>query len=46
MVAGVVPTPVGLGSTAALWHLLFWDPWWMLGGVLFVVATWRSARRE
>lgn len=33
MVAGGVAIPDGLGETAARWHLVVWDPWWMLGGV-------------
>ena len=44
MVAGVVATPTGLGETAARWHLWLWDPWWILGGLLFVAAA-RAFRR-
>jgi hypothetical protein len=40
IVAGAIPTPVGLGAVAARWHLFLWDPWWLLGGVLFALATW------
>lgn len=39
MVAGIVGTPAGLGSAAARWHLFLWDPWWLLGGVLVLLAT-------
>jgi hypothetical protein len=39
MVAGVVGIPEGLGETAARWHLFLWDPYWLLGGVLFAVAA-------
>lgn len=45
MVAGVIATPEGLGEAAARWHLLFWDPWWLLGGILFLVAAGTSWRR-
>jgi hypothetical protein len=45
MKAGAIDTPSGLGSDAATWHLLLWDPWWLLGGVLFIAAAW-SARRD
>jgi Protein of unknown function (DUF3995) len=45
MEAGVVETPSGLGSEAATWHLLLWDPWWLLGGLLFVAAA-RHGRRD
>jgi hypothetical protein len=45
MLVGVIPIPSGLGHTAALWHVLFWDPWWLLGGILFVAAAWFYGRR-
>src|SRR5262245_37297611 len=44
IVGGVIPTPVGLGAVAARWHLFLWDPWWLLGGLLFALATWRFSR--
>lgn len=44
MVAGVIATPAGLGAAAARWHLLLWDPWWLLGGILFLVAAWFNRR--
>ncbi len=37
---GVIPTPASMHTEAARWHLLLWDPWWLLGGVLFCVAAW------
>ena len=49
MVAGLRDTPEVLGERAARWHLLLWDPVWLLGGVLFLAAAWqyqRGARRE
>ena len=47
MAAGVIHTPVVLGQTAVRWHLLLWDPWWVIGGLL-MIATARSvnARTE
>ncbi|MEW9675157.1 DUF3995 domain-containing protein [Lentibacillus sp. L22] len=39
MAVGVMATPESMHSTAARWHLLFWDPWWLLGGVLFILAV-------
>lgn len=44
MVAGIIATPSGLGSFAARWHLLFWDPWWLLGGLLILLAAWSYSR--
>lgn len=44
MVAGVISTPAGLGATSARWHLLLWDPWWLVGGILFGVAAWSYHR--
>ncbi len=44
MVAGVVATPEGLGARSARWHLILWDPWWLLGGLLLGVATWMYQR--
>lgn len=46
--AGVVATPASMHSAAGWWHLLLWDPWFLAGGVLFLVAAWRfhvSSRR-
>lgn len=45
MVAGAVAIPAGLGATGARWHLLLWDPWWLLGGTLFAIAAWGYGRR-
>ncbi len=45
MVAGAIATPAGLGETSARWHLALWDPWWLLGGLLFGLATWAYQRR-
>ena len=44
MVAGPRRTPEVLGARAARWHLLLWDPIFVLGGVLFF-QTARTARR-
>ncbi len=44
MVAGVIGTPEGLGATSARWHLLLWDPLWLIGGILFGIAAWEYRR--
>lgn len=38
---GLIPTPDSMYSAAAWWHLLFWDPWFLAGGVLFLLAAWQ-----
>jgi hypothetical protein len=45
MEAGAVDTPDDLGSEAVTWHLALWDPWWLLGGILFLLAAREYARR-
>lgn len=44
MKTGVVAVPAGLGAKALSWHLRVWDPYWTLGGVLFLLAA-RATRR-
>jgi hypothetical protein len=42
---GTAPIPNLLGSMNAVrWHLFFWDPFWIVGGILFALAA-RSASR-
>jgi Protein of unknown function (DUF3995) len=31
-----------LDDTALIGHLAFWDPWWILGASLFVIAAWQQ----
>jgi Protein of unknown function (DUF3995) len=42
MVTGAIDTPPELGSTAAAWHLALWDPYFILGGALFWIASAKS----
>jgi hypothetical protein len=35
-----------LGADAVRWHLLLWDPWWLLGGILFALGAWQFTRAE
>ncbi|HET7579125.1 MAG TPA: DUF3995 domain-containing protein [Bacillales bacterium] len=44
MAIGMLETPESMYSAAARWHLLFWDPWWLLGGILFLAAVWHFQR--
>lgn len=45
MVAGLRAIPPVLGERAARWHLVFWDPFWLLGGILFLMAARTSGRQ-
>ena len=45
MAAGALSVPASVGATAVRWHLLLWEPWWMLGGVLFMATAWLAGRR-
>jgi Protein of unknown function (DUF3995) len=44
MWTGAVAVPDGLGSAALPWHLLLWDPVWIVGGVLFTLTAIRAAK--
>jgi hypothetical protein len=46
MLVGTSRIPDLLGSMDAVrWHLFFWDPFWLLGGILFLLAARRFSRR-
>ncbi|MBW3634432.1 MAG: DUF3995 domain-containing protein [Chloroflexi bacterium] len=45
MVTGLRETPEVLGEQAVRWHLLLWDPVWLLGGILFLTAARHHSRR-
>jgi hypothetical protein len=48
MATGAIGTPAALGTHAVRWHLALWDPFWLVGGLLFLAATrayQRSAMR-
>jgi hypothetical protein len=38
---GVFDIPAAVGPQAARWKLLFWDPFWIVGGLLFLLAVRR-----
>lgn len=33
-------------TSASLWYLVFWGPWFMVGGILFMAAGWSYLRRS
>lgn len=37
---------VNTPSTTLHWYTFLWGPWWVLGGVLFLVAAWSSVLRS
>ncbi len=39
MASGAIDTPDALGTHALPWHLVLWDPSWLLGGALFLAAV-------
>lgn len=41
---GVRDVPTSFGDDRVRWYLLFWDPFWLLGGLLFIAAIWRFQR--
>ena len=36
---GVQDIPASVGARASRWKLIFWDPFWILGGLLFLFAV-------
>jgi len=42
MEAGAADVPETLGPTSLRWHLFLWDPWFILGGILFLLAARES----
>lgn len=45
MLAGALNVPGPVDWTAIRWHVVLWDPWFVVGGVLFVAAA-RSYQRR
>lgn len=44
MAVGVLDVPSGLGEDAVVWYLVLWEPYWILGGVLFLLTALRFGR--
>ena len=43
--AGVIDAADDADEHAIAWYAFFWDPWFLLWGVAFAVAMWRSRPR-
>ncbi len=41
---GARDIPASFGDDRVRWYLFFWDPFWLLGGLLFLIAAWRFQR--
>jgi Protein of unknown function (DUF3995) len=44
VVASVIPAPAAADWTALRWHAFFWDPWFLLWGILLAAAAHRTKR--
>jgi hypothetical protein len=44
MAADILDLPNSLDLRAVRWHLAMWDPVWLLGGILFALATVQYSR--
>jgi hypothetical protein len=43
-VTGVINDPTN--QKWFFWYLVLWDPWWVLGGVLYVATAWLVHYRD
>jgi hypothetical protein len=39
MLTGVIDVPDAIGEGPARWYLALWEPWWILGGILFLLTA-------
>jgi hypothetical protein len=46
VVAGVIPASPTADWTALRWHAFFWDPWFLLWGILLGAAALRYGRES
>ena len=33
-------------ETVLHWYTFLWGPWWLMGGILFLIAAWIYVRRS
>lgn len=44
MATGTIERAASLSASELRWHLFFWDPFWLLGGILFAAAAYEYGR--
>ncbi len=44
VVTGVIPASETADWTALRWHAFFWDPWFLVWGLLLGAAAWPRTR--
>jgi Protein of unknown function (DUF3995) len=43
MELGAIDVPASFGDDRVVWYLFFWDPLWLVGGILFLLAAQASS---
>jgi hypothetical protein len=46
VVAGAIPASETADWTALRWHAFFWDPWFLIWGILLAAAAFRYGRKN
>jgi Protein of unknown function (DUF3995) len=44
LVSGAIHIDGVVVTEGIRWHAWLWDPWWLLGGILFLLAAWQYQR--
>lgn len=44
VLVGAVPVSGPIDWEGLRWHVWLWDPFWLLGGILFLLAAWQYQR--
>jgi Protein of unknown function (DUF3995) len=44
VLGGVIRSSGPVDWEGLRWHFWLWDPWWLLGGILFLLAAWQYQR--
>ena len=46
MALGLLETPASMRTVRATWHLVLWDPFFVVGGVLFLLCALVATRSK